>query len=441
MSHGIKKAQDEYKGSTLLQEVIDKHDADKINDTVNALIGCDAAKAREIIKKPLTLMPLVTNRRNNTSCLYAMHALMVPLMSENCSDILNEMSNADIAILKSCISAAQKYIAPDENGVKSEIARRSEEQETGKVKTGKDTTRPLKIEERKTNARMLKSLTVTQQVADSTLWPTCVAELHKWYKAIDEFKRDETKKPVQQPAHNTSYDINTLWTLSELAQKMNDAGLECDKTQIYNHIYRIMDKKDSDSTKTQIKTWFILDSNPKKFKAAYFEEYKTLFGSIRSYVRKVQPSAKTPIIKATQEKSNKQTVVVKKKSNIKTTDTVQKNEQKSLLNLRALEAYLNKLTALFEAATKRAKTATKHANAAMQRALVEKDLQKRNDLIKEADKHNTIATHANNTRSSIAAKINDANALLKERDEALTALQNADKKIADIVAKHNVRKK
>ena len=457
----------------------DGRDAAKLEEILTTLEQLDSAKMRKIFKESIpSIYYLITpkgGQDHNVSgltCIYALHAALTCLVDEDYDAILQDMDDNHIATLKACIHRAADLDFHDFNmsasSIQSDIDNIQQKLDTGMETTSRvdpATGKVVPVSIKLTRERLeflrrnLSALKVNLYFAknddnkENSLYQVASTEIYKLSSAIDKFQRipkvmvpvAEQPKPQEKILIKTDAPKYTLWTLKQLADELNKSGSVATVTKIRNHRNNILIAKNKQDLKAKINTWFNKGDDGKiYFIADFFKEYKALFDTI--------DSSKSPRLRIKSAASNadkKATATKPAKTRAKRATGAKKpvekpaanNEPMSLLNLRALETYLAQLTKLFETATKRAKKATEHADAAMQRALVEKDLQKRNDLIKEADKNNTIATRANDARDSIAKKINDANALLVERNAALVALQNADKKIADIVAKINSHQK
>ena len=418
MPHSTKREQTAREDMAIYQAKMDKIDAEHLHQTVEALVTVNPTIARELIKNPAPILPLVENS-GYTACLYALHALMVPLMGVNYTDILNEMSDTNIEILKKCISVARNHEQPEAESLNAEIARRTKEQETGKVKIDKDTTRPLTPEERKTNARMLTSFKVTAQFTDNSVWPEVCAELQKWSDAIDGFVRVKKvnvtapkKSEPKQDKEPKDTDGETLWTINQLVDELNRAGLVADNKKVYNHRANILTNDPNSQAAKDISAWFTQVGRTLLFKARFFEEYKKLFAQIGRRGQHKNTAKPAPVETNAQPKDAKQV---------------------TLLDIKGQDALLTFIIKVCEQATKDLEVATQKRQSIKQQIVEETDDEKLDSL---TDKLKEINAQVMQHKSTVA-EFSKAKILADKKKKALEAKTVAEQALRDAEAEYN----
>ena len=249
------------------KEMIDKNDAEQIDNILSALSKFDATKAREFVKAPGVLTPLITvkgkNCTHNLTCLYAWHAVLLTLFDKDHTEILNEMSDTDIALLKQGLDTVATYQCPDLKSLNKNIAIRANQLKTGKKEIDVNTYRNMSAEERAENKYMLKAMKINKEVA--TCWSDASAELKKWQTSIDNFKREP--KVVEQVIIDTPKEDSALWTIAQLADALTkELGKTVTPKQVKLHNHR--------NLKSQLDKYFVGNTKSRRFKSEFFGEYK-----------------------------------------------------------------------------------------------------------------------------------------------------------------------
>ena len=284
MRKGETKKQQALRKSAIAEQMnTDKNDADKIIKTLNALLKFDAVKARELIKTPSALRALI-NKETGLTCIYAMHAIVFTLFDENCANVLNEMTDEDIATLKQCISDAKKLHRPNIDSVKAHKSTRSEMQKNHTIVINPKTneTRKMTSHEIWVNDQELKSLSVYGKVYD--WWDDSIVQLDKWSDAIDNFVRTA---PENTPAPAVAADVAPVKKLLSTDELMKLFGV---KKGIFQKVNRQMSKE-------QDTTWFTCKRGiNRKFRAEFLEQYTAWFKSVREQRNDacVKPATKKP---------------------------------------------------------------------------------------------------------------------------------------------------
>lgn len=231
---------------------VDSKDTDTINAMFNALLKLDSQTALNLIKKPNLIIGLIDGT-HNFKCLYALHAIVITLISSNCADILNDMSDENIATLKKCISIAKKYDQQDVKTLNDQIAQR------------KKKTKGLSAEEQLENRHMIQALCIAAKVNDGLFWADSIKELNKWSTAIDNFVR--TPRPQKKPEIQTPKQKSSeYWTIKQLAQQLGGEK----EYNIRNHITPYLKGKKTGP----ISDWFVSKDGKIVFKSEHLSEYK-----------------------------------------------------------------------------------------------------------------------------------------------------------------------
>ena len=389
-----------HKGETRKQQALRKsaiaaqmsrniNDADKITQTLSALLEFNATKARELIKNPCDLRTLI-NKETGLTCIYAMHAIAFALVGENCAEILNEMTDAGIAILKQCISDAKKIKRPNIDSVEMYRSARLEMQKTHKniINTETGETREMTSHEIWVNDQELKSLFVYTKVYD--WWDDAVVQLDIWSNAIDNFVRTVPEKIEQQPqqmapapapvATESAAPAKKLLSTDELMKLL---GIKKGKFQQTNR----------QMTKEQDTIWFTCRRGVnRKFRVKFLEEYTAWFKSVKVPAQKtsVKPVAKQP----------------RKISN--------------MLDVKALEAALAAIVEMGKNSGKELNTATSMRKAVQDAIFNETDEDKIAKLSAELTHTNDIVKE----KKSVYEQFNRANDLYTKLCRAQKSLNN-----------------
>ena len=364
---------------------MDKVDADNITATLRALLNFDTAKAREIIKNPRGIKSLM-DTQHGLVCLHAMHAVALALVSEDCDTILNEMSDADIAVLRECISIAKKIHRGDPNNIKTFEAKRLESRESGLKTLSDGQTCEMTQHEKWENEVMLKSLEICKKVSDEAFWQDSITQLDKWGNKIDNFKREKVLLKPQ----------DTLLKITQVAEK-----LDTTPKKVYQHISRCLNGKNK-NVAAKIKELFEFKDIKGRERISglhesCFEEYKKLFGQIRPYNRKPKAVENKP---AVQPKTTQKAGI--------------------MLRVTALRTFLDGLVALLNEAKAELTAAKNDYNKTLGDLGQESDPEKRSKLIEQLAYTNTAIANAQ-------SKVADTEKRLNNGTVALQAKENADR--------------
>ena len=169
--HNVKQGASERK-----QQVdVNRADAQFVNDVLTSM-NFKENSARELIMQVDTIRDVIqVTEGHNIRCFYALHAIFLALLSVDCTDVLNEMSDVDIRVLAKCISVAKSRPCPDKNALEQSL---NSLQNKGYVPSSPDGI---------SKAAYVNSNKIMHHVAD--LWDDAVAELNRWGDAIDNFER------------------------------------------------------------------------------------------------------------------------------------------------------------------------------------------------------------------------------------------------------------
>ena len=410
------------------QANMDKKDAEKIRETLDALLNFDSIKAREIIKNPRDIASLMQLNRGLV-CIYVMHAVAIALVSENCSEVLNEMSDDDIATLRKCISGAKQLKRPNAALTESAIQERQERRESGKIKLSKNgETRNMTPYEYWENEVMLKSMAIYQKVNAGTFWQDAIDQLQRWTDAIETFERadkmkmkiintEPVKKVEKAKVKAKKMAKLMLLTIKQLSDKLNAAGLESTPKKIQHHVERCLAKGGDIANK--IKTWFVFEETAKCAKGFiadenYFEQYKKEFASIRAYHRKPKAKQQEPVVAESPKPAEPDT-------------------PKTMLDVRAMDAFLTSLIELYEkanddmeAAKQKRKSIATQINAETDEEKIEKMTNELADINAEVKQH-----------KSVVDQLSRAKALADKKNQALDAKNAAERALRDAEVSFN----
>ena len=438
----------------------DEKDAKKLEEILDALEQCDTAKMLDIIKHhPYNIASLIQPKNNawaaahgfeeqltsGLTCPYALHAVLVPLVSEDCDSVLNEMTDYDIGVLKSSIDFALQLSRPS-TFVIDEIAKLEKELETHRgIKIVHDglggsteTTYPLKEDEFIIKQRELKAKKVEKQFVEKKkddnkenknekkhdLWEDACEQLQRWAGAIKVFIRTkplqvisaEPKKLKRSLKLKQKMPMDMLLTIPQLADI-----LKTTPSKIYAHVSRCLNSKNQ-TVIDKINTWFVFKiKNGKRqvhaIRESCVKPYSELFAKIRPYNRKEKsnPAKTAP-------------VVAKKPANATT---------KTLSDLQALAAYADGLVEICNKAKTELDNANKKFADAGARVVKETDAKKRTGLIEKMDKANDAVLAAEKAYNEAFGNLSEAKSLLQAHLDAESALNVVNARIAKFLEKQN----
>ena len=383
----------------------------------------DANIACGIISDPNNLRGLLSNHNgHDASCFYALHAVLIPLFLENIdyTYVLNQMSDANIRNLKEIITIAKKHPRPQIKVIEKVLQQHRENN------TPEDNV-------------MIQSLKISREVSDN--WDILVTELEKLNVAIDTFDRDFT---LSKPTASTEPKSEVFWTLEELAEKMGFKN----KNALYKQKNLVISKNPELAGK--INSWFIpltTGFSPKKvFRAKHFEEYKALYEQTMQYLnierqmpseepKARKPRSKRKIEKPAEPKAQKtrSTKKAEPKTEPKTEKPVvargRKKKVLSLADVKGIEALLQGLQELYNAAQKDCEEKEKAYNKAADDAFAEQDAKKRVKLLNRMTNANNELVDAKKAVKKLAAEIERGTGLTAEQTSAIEALNSVNKKI------------
>ena len=179
-------------GANIKNDVLMQKQKDFLQEFLNGLDGLDSASARGVVKQPQLIKPYLSLRKGcGLPCFYLLHIILLTLdltfdkamVDKGRSEILNEMSDEDIAVLKECIVIA-------------------------KSKNKYDVAEATKLVENKKRAKdpfMLVSAKITLAVAE--LWDDAVRALNAWDNATMNFVRVIKPKEIVAPIAQTSETV------------------------------------------------------------------------------------------------------------------------------------------------------------------------------------------------------------------------------------------
>lgn len=362
----------------------------------------DADIAREIISTPNNLRGLLSNHNgHNASCFYAVHAVLIPLFLENIdyTYVLNQMSDADIKNLREIITIAKKHPRPQIQAIEKVLQQHRENN------TPEDNV-------------MIQSLKISREVSDN--WDVLVVELEKLTVAIDTFERDFA---LSKPTAATESKSEVFWTLEELAEKMgfkNKNALYKQKNLIISRNPELADK---------VNSWFIPLTpgfSPKKvFRAKHFDEYKALYEQTMQYLNiERQMPADKPKVKKTRS-----TKKAEPKAENKIVEKEPKKKVLGLADVKGMEALLQGLQELYDAAQKDCEAKEKAYNKAADDAFAEQDAKKRVKLLDRMTKANNELVAAKKVAKKLATEIERGANLTAEQTAAIEAMNSVNQRI------------
>lgn len=383
----------------------------------------DTNIAYQIMQEPNKLRGLLSNHNgHNASCFYAVHAVLIPLFVENIdyTRILNHMSDANINNLKEIVTIAKKHPRPQIEVIEKVLQQHRENN----------------IPE---DNVMIQSLKISREVSDN--WDVLVAELDKLTVAIDTFERDFS---LSKPTAATEPKSEVFWSLEELAEKMGFKN----KNALYKQKNLIISKNPDLANK--VNSWFIpltTGFSPKKvFRAKHFEEYKALYEQTLQYLnierqmpseepKARKPRSKRKIEKPAEPKAQKtrSTQKAEPKAEPKAEKPVvargRKKKVLSLADVKGIEALLQGLQELYDAAQKDCEEKEAAYNKAADDAFAEKDAKKRVKLLDRMTKANNELVAAKKVVKKLVNEIERGTNLTAEQTAAIEAMNAVNSKI------------
>ena len=323
----------------------DANDAKQLEEILVALKEFNADKARDILQHSISSIEYLIKPKAKAdrltsplTCKYALHAVLAPLVSEKCHDVLDNMNDEDIQTLKKCISIAKFYPRPSKSGNDSDIATTEEKISTRKeilhVSSGGSVVpvehalseNQIIVLKRELKVYQLEKEFTEEENADkkqaSEFWSDAIAELDRWFNAIETYKRTskyvplatevlDDKKGEPKAEKILIKDQDLLLTIKQVAERLGTTP-----QKVYAHISRCLNGKNQDSA-AKVKEYFVFTTKEGKkqvqaLRESCFEEYKKLFASIRKYNRKP---------KEIEETANAQDVAHKTLLDVKATES------------------------------------------------------------------------------------------------------------------------
>lgn len=388
-----------YKGAamnTIKKMATERNDGYTITSILHAISNLDNCMARNLIKHPDTILNLMDNA-HNLQCPYAMHAITISLTSDNCQDILKEMSDADIATLHKCILLAKKrqQIAPSviqEHIIRQE--KNASSQNPTKQRDGK---------------HMLNSLNISAMINNKSLWNDCVQELNKWDNAIKTFKRTQNTTKIQAIA--TAQHQPEFLTITQIANKLG-----VNRYDIANHIKPYLDKKKDGP----ISNWFTVHNGKISLMADHFSDYKDQFESRKSRA-KTNANSKN---KTTSKKTEHKTIqIIPQKSHM----------PKNLLDIQALKTYINTLITLLEESKEEHEIHQDKSQKLRTTIASEQDAVKISKLLQDISSANEQVIQSQAKIDSLSKRFACANQLLTNYNNAVKQLHETNKAISTFI--------
>lgn len=376
---------------------------DSVHDCV--LQSLDTKMARELlVTKTYDIFNLAQdNEKHELKCFYALHAILLALVSEERNNILNEMSDAGIDTLKKCIVIAKKRMRPNVKIVKDKRDMRSNEIAMGIAQNSV------------VNNGMIKTAQIALNVG--AFWNEAIAELQKWSDAVDNYKKTRLEKsvePINQITVSQSDDNSKtkeeveLWTTDMLAEKLgckSKGSFHTKKSEII---------KNNANRADEINSWFIIRwHRPALFKAEFFDKLQKLWvkGAKQKPVKKVKE--KVPATKPVVNKEEKQKPI---------------KQPKTLSDVKALEAYIAALQTLSDNAGKAVKSSEDAYADAMQKVTNAKPADRR-ELLERALKANDKIAEDQATFDEFKQRLDTANKLLQDKKRAEEKLRSVNAEI------------
>jgi len=380
---------------------------DSVHDCVSQSMDANVARVL-LASKTYDIFNLIqNNEKHELKCFYALHAILLALISEDTNDILKEMSNTNIDVLKKCIVIAQKRKRPNAKIVQDKLDTRSVEIAMGIA------------QDSVVNKGMIKTAQIALNVG--VFWNEAIAELQKWSDAVDNCKKTRLEKsvePINQITVSQSDDNSKtkeeveLWTTDILVEKLG-----C-KSKGYFHTKKSEIIKNNADRADEINGWFIVRwHRPALFKAKFFDELQKLWvkGAKQKPVKKVKE--KVPATKPVVNKEEKQTII---------------KRPKTLSDVKALETYIAALRELCDNADKAVKSSEDAYADAIKEATNAKPAD-RHELLERALKANDKIAEAQATFDEFKQCLDAANKLLQDKKRAEEKLRNVNAEIAKVL--------
>ena len=303
------KAEQKYrKKASEQRNNMDKNDADIITSTLDALLQLDQEIARKLIMNPSTIKGLMDKgAKHNLKCVYALHAIVAALVGSDMSEILNQMTDSNISILKDCVS-----IAKGSKQMSIETIDKHIQQRRNDAKKHLDQQRAME------NSCMIKSLQIYREV-NADLWDASCESLQQLSDTLDHFERAPQKTLAIVP------NDSSLCNMKDLAELLGTT----DTKQIHN-------LKNNNKSKTD--KMFVNVGNRTMFKFEYFDELKQMFEASKCVRTPKNDKAKT---------QKKETKATSKKQH-GSGDKPAKKKRKTMLDVKAADKYASELIALCE---------------------------------------------------------------------------------------------
>lgn len=371
-----------------------------IDNIKNAYDSMDIHKAIELIQKPQQIEPLLNldpkqeeKKKIKVRCSIAMHAIVIPLFNTSCQDVLNQMTDKEIAELKKCISIAKKHQNPN----LASINRVLEERRSPEQPNYTDT---------ETNEIMTTSLELQSKIIHNNDWNSATKELDRWSDAIDTFVRGQQKPKIE------ILKDNGFITIKELARRLNISELV-----IRKYIEKRRAKND-----IQITKMFEMSNRNILFNENFFAEFKTTYET-RNTKRGRPKQKNTPVVNKPKPVTKTESLEKQEKQPI----IKQAKQKKTLLDIKALSAYINKLVEMLKVATQELDTAKAKSQELRNTLASEQDEKNVTNLLSQVIHANTEVQKKKENLNAITEKYNAAQKLLQEYNEAekrFNAVQN-----------------
>ena len=457
----------------------DAKDFEKIVETLSILSDFDATRARNFIIHPELILGLIDKSACYIKCPYAMHAILLALVGENSTDILNDMSDNTIATLKQCIIIAKKMPRLNIRKIKAAI-------KANQVKIHDNKTPPAECTECK---RVIKTLMVSEHI-NGLLYEDAVSELQKWSDAIDNFQRSQ--KVVDQESGQTVPEKLLFTPISDLGLPLRTqnclekAGIEfiCDLIQYSKSDFRKihgLGPKGYHSVVSYLLPKLGLDlgmklSNESLQTIESFKSAPVATDNLKLNIRKTNLLKRTKncllangidtvnkLIHTTKEELYKihgfgrrsmydieymlehmglnlaDAANAKTKPHEEASAVLESDEPKTMLDIAALEVYAEKLVTLLDCAKIKYDAAKKSGDESLRVALNENDINLRKRYIKDAGECADTADKALQECNLLSKRIDDAKKLAKTYYTAKDAFNNANKAIAEFLKNQNTK--
>lgn len=426
----------------------DANDAKQLEEILVALKEFNADKARDILQHSISSIEYLIKPKAKAdrltsplTCKYALHAVLAPLVSEKCHDVLDNMNDEDIQTLKKCISIAKFYPRPSKSGNDSDIATTEEKINTRKeilhVSSGGSVV-PIEhalsenqiiVLKRELKVYQLEKEFTEEENTDkkqaSEFWSDAIAELDRWFNAIETYKRTskyvplatevlDDKKGEPKAEKILIKDQDLLLTIKQVAERLGTTP-----QKVYAHISRCLNGKNQDSA-AKVKEYFVFTTKEGKkqvqaLRESCFEEYKKLFASIRKYNRKPKAIEQQPVVQPKVEKTAKPQNVA----------------HKDYTDVKAAEAIVKALKAMLEEAIAKTESSKAKRNDIIAQMQNESDTVKFDALTDQVKQVNTEVAEAEKEQEAINFLVEQGKQKIKTVQDAESALLAAQ---ADLFA-------